>query len=219
MGLFGAKDMSGYWSAGRGAICCGILPHWLSDWLPHWLSDRIFVPPVSSLKIDHLSILVKEMNIYVHLRRISYLKSDHWSILVKEMSTMGAIFRKMAVFLKENALRPNVFRFFIEKVIICWFSNKKWAKRRNNPNISGDPILSAQRIPRCRGAILCTQRIPRGRELILSTQRIPRRRDPICGRYGTKSFEVTVTGLKLKKSYKRKAYIRLDSFPLRGLKR
>ena len=59
-GLFGAKDMSGYWSAGRGAICCA----WLSDRLPQRLSERlserIIVPPVYSFKIDHLSILLKE---------------------------------------------------------------------------------------------------------------------------------------------------------------
>ena len=56
MGLFGAKDMSGYWSAGRGAICCG----WLSQLFPQLSSERIFVPPVYSFKIDHLSILLKE---------------------------------------------------------------------------------------------------------------------------------------------------------------
>ena len=57
MGLFGAKDMSGYWPAGRGAICCA----WLPDWLPHWLPQRIIVPPISFTKIDKWSILKKEM--------------------------------------------------------------------------------------------------------------------------------------------------------------
>ena len=76
MGLFGAKDMSGYWSAGRGAICCAWLSHWLSDWLP----ERIFVPPTSSFKIDHLSILLRRMNIMMRRLRISYSEIDHWLI-------------------------------------------------------------------------------------------------------------------------------------------
>ena len=53
---------------------------------------------------------------------------------------MGAILKKMAISFKENALRPNVFHFFFEKVII-----------------SGDLILSTQRIPRGRDPILPTR--------------------------------------------------------------
>ena len=60
-GLFGAKDMSGYWPAGRGAICCArpserILPQRIP-------SERIFVPPVLLSKIDHLSILLRRVSI------------------------------------------------------------------------------------------------------------------------------------------------------------
>ena len=143
-GLFGAKDMSGYWSAGRGAICCAWLPHWLPDWPSHWLPQRIFVPPISFFKIDH------------------------FALLAKGMSMVGAILQKMAVFLKENALTPNFFHFTIVKVIIGRFSNRTWAKTRIPPG--RDPILSTRRISRGRDPILSTQRIPRGRSPILSTQ-------------------------------------------------
>ena len=40
------------------------------------------------------------MNIMTHRLLISYLKIDHWSILVKEMRAMGAMLVKMAVLLK-----------------------------------------------------------------------------------------------------------------------
>ena len=51
MGLFGAKDMSGYWPAGRGAIIPQLTP-----------PKELFVPPVYSFKIDHLSSLLRRMN-------------------------------------------------------------------------------------------------------------------------------------------------------------
>ena len=107
-GLFGAKDMSGYWSAGRGAICCAWPSDWPSHWPSDWPSERIFVPPISFFKIDHIALLAKGM------------------------SMVGAILQKMAVFLKENALTPNFFHFTIGKVISGRFSNRKWAKRPPN---------------------------------------------------------------------------------------
>ena len=151
-GLFGAKDMSGYWPAGRGAICCAWLPDWPSDWPSDWLPERIFVPPISFFKIDH------------------------FALLAKGMSMVGAILQKMAVFLKENALTPNFFHFTIVKVIIGRFSNRTWAKTRIPPG--RDPILATQRIPRGRDPIISTQRLPRGRKPILSIQRLLCGRDP-----------------------------------------
>ena len=71
------------------------------------------------------------------------------------------------------------FDFSIGKVIIWRFSKGKRAKRCNNAKISGDGILSTQRIPRGRDRILSTQRIRRGRDPIVSTQRMGRGRDPI----------------------------------------
>ena len=68
MGFLPAKDMSGYGPAGRGAI----IPEKNPPKIP---SERMFVPPIYTLKIDHLSNLLRRMNI------------------------MGAMLVKMAVFL------------------------------------------------------------------------------------------------------------------------
>ena len=65
MGFLPAKDMSGYGPAGRGAI----IPQRI-------FPESIFVPPIYTLKIDHLSNLLRRMNI------------------------MGAMLVKMAVFLR-----------------------------------------------------------------------------------------------------------------------
>ena len=49
---------------------------------------------------------------------VSFLKIKHWSVLVKGMGPMGAmkaIRPKMAVLVKENAQRPNVFSFHYGK--------------------------------------------------------------------------------------------------------
>ena len=67
-GLFGAKDMSGYWSAGRGAICCGILSDWLPHWLSHWLPERIYVPPIPVSKSIILSIYLPEWVVHKFVR-------------------------------------------------------------------------------------------------------------------------------------------------------
>ena len=37
----------------------------------------------------------------------SGLKMDHWVILKPEVSSMGAILKKMTIFSKGNALRPD----------------------------------------------------------------------------------------------------------------
>ena len=73
------------------------------------------------------------------------------------------------------------------------FKQEKSDRAATHANISGDPILSTQRMPRGRDRILSTstQRIPHGRDPIFSTQRITRRRDPIwafcfCLRKGKK---------------------------------
>ena len=39
------------------------------------------------------------------------LEIDHWSISKRYVSGWGAILKKMVDFKKENALRPNVFRY------------------------------------------------------------------------------------------------------------
>ena len=102
-----------------------------------------------------------------------------WKSLIGRFSNRkwrpwGRSWWKWLFYLRKNALRPvehpHVFHFSIGEVIIRWFWNRKWAKRRKNANISGDPILSTRRIPRGRDRILSTQRIPRGRDPILSTQ-------------------------------------------------
>ena len=43
-------------------------------------AKRIFVPPTSLPKINHLSILLRRMNIMMRRLRISFLKIDHWLI-------------------------------------------------------------------------------------------------------------------------------------------
>ena len=75
---------------------------------------------------------------------------DDWSISNRWMKPMGAIFMKMAVLLKENALRVNFFDLHKEA---------RW-----------DRILSTQRFLRGRDRILSTQRFSGGRDRILSTQ-------------------------------------------------
>ena len=56
MGFLPAKDMSGYGPAGRGAIIPEKNPATDSP-------KRIFVPSIYTLKIDHLSNLLRGMNI------------------------------------------------------------------------------------------------------------------------------------------------------------
>ena len=57
------------------------------------------------------------------------------------------------------------------------FQKEMSDRAATHANISGDPILSTQRMPRGRDRILSTQRLPHGRDPIISTQRITRRRD------------------------------------------
>ena len=50
-------------------------------------------------------------------------------------------------------------------------SGEQISGQQGSCGISGDPILSTQRIPRSADPILSTQRIPRGWDMILSTQK------------------------------------------------
>ena len=51
-------------------------------------------------------------------------------------------------------------------------SGEQQSGEQGSCGISGDPILSTQRIPRSADPILSTQRIPRGWDMIVSTQRV-----------------------------------------------
>ena len=72
-----------------------------------------------------------------------------------------------------------VAHFFLKIDEWSIFKQEVSDRAATHANISGDPILSTQRMPRGRDRILSTQRIPHGRDPIFSTQRITRRRDPI----------------------------------------
>ena len=60
MGFLPAKDMSGYGPPGRGAIIPQRIPPEIH---PNDSPKIIFVPPIYTLKIDHLSNLLRRMNI------------------------------------------------------------------------------------------------------------------------------------------------------------
>ena len=109
MGFLPAKDMSGYWPAGRGAICCRRPSHWPSDWPSE---KRKVVPPTSSFKIDHLSTLKEEVDVV-------------WA--------MGAILMKMSVFVKENALRVNHLFHYGKKWSLVDFQIGNERKREFRP--------------------------------------------------------------------------------------
>ena len=78
--------------------------------------------------------------------RIYYWKSDYWSLFKEEMSENCAEYIISAILLLEKwslvdfqignerkLCRIHNFRgFTIGKVIICWFSNRKWAKTAQN---------------------------------------------------------------------------------------
>ena len=115
------------------------------------------------------------MNIYVVLLLISYMKMDEWSIFKQDVSIY-------VVLLLISFLKIDEWSIFKQEMS---------DRAATHANISGDPILSTQRMPRGRDRILSTQRIPHGRDPIFSTQRITRRLDSIlafffCLRKGKK---------------------------------
>ena len=97
-------------------------------------------------------------------------KSIICRIYWEEWTSWGRCWWKWLFSLGKTHFTLMIFSFTMVKVIIGWFSNRKWAKPRILPG--RDPILSTQRIPRGRDPIISTQRLPRGRDPIFSTPRI-----------------------------------------------